>query len=98
ADAIPAIEMASTAVQAKFGILVGKNLRLRGPEPMRGLQAMGGVGRAQLARLHHESEQPRSQTQKKKGIAQPSAETRSHRLDGNWKAVIFSAKFQDLSL
>ena len=82
-DAIPAIETSATTVQAKLGILVGENLRLRGPEPMRGLKPMHRVGRPQLARLHDESEQPRGQTQKKKWIAQPSSEARSHRLDGN---------------
>ena len=48
---------------------------------MRGLKPMHRVGRAQLARLHHESEQPRGQTQEKKWITQPSSETRSHRLE-----------------
>src|SRR5208282_3801397 len=79
ADAIPAIETPATAVQAKLGILVGKNLRLRGPEPMRGLKAMRRVGGSQLARLHHEREQPCGQTQQKKGIAQPLCDARNHR-------------------
>ena len=52
-------------VQAELGILVGKYLRLRRPEPVRGLQAVHGVGGAQFAGLHDEGEQSRGQTQKK---------------------------------
>ena len=72
AYAIPAIKTPSTAVQAKFGILVGENLRLRGPEPMRSLKPMHGIGCPQLPRLHHESEQPRGQTQENKRVTQPT--------------------------
>ena len=87
-DAIPAIKPPSPAMQAKLGILVGENLRLRGPDPMRGLQPVRRVGGPQLARLHHKSKQPRRQTQEEKRIAQPVCETRSHCLDGNSKATI----------
>jgi hypothetical protein len=55
---------------------------------MRGLKPMHRVGRAQLARLHHEREQSRSQTQEKQRITQPLSEARSHRLDGNPEAII----------
>jgi hypothetical protein len=55
---------------------------------MRGLQPVRRVGRPQLARLHHEGEQPRRQAQEKKRIAQPLFEARSHRMDGNAKAII----------
>jgi hypothetical protein len=59
---------------------------------MRGLQAMRRVRRPQLARLHHKSEQPRRQAQKKKRIAQPSSKTRSHRLDGIKSGNFLSAE------
>jgi hypothetical protein len=55
---------------------------------MRSLQPMRRVGRPQLARLHHESEQARRQTQKKKWIAQPLLEGRRHRMDGNSEKMI----------
>jgi len=45
-------------VQSELGILVGENLRLRGPEPVRGLQAMGRVGGAQFAGLDTKGEPP----------------------------------------
>jgi hypothetical protein len=40
------------------------------------------------ARLHHESEQPRGQTQEYKRVTQPSSEARSHRLNGNPEVII----------
>jgi hypothetical protein len=55
---------------------------------MRGLQPVRRVGRPQLARLHHKSEQPRRQTQKEKRIAQPLSNARSHRLDGKSEVMI----------
>ena len=55
AYAIPAVEPTSAALQAEFGILVGENLWLRGPQPMRSLKPMHRVGRPQLARLHNQS-------------------------------------------
>jgi hypothetical protein len=63
---------------------------------MRGLQPMQCIGRPHLARLHHKSEQPRRQAQKKKRIAQTSSQGKSHRLDGKWKGIIFSVKFAKL--
>ena len=63
---------------------------------MRGLQSMRRVGRPQLARLHHKSEQPRRQTQEKQRIAQPLCEARRHRLDGKSEEVTFSVKFLEL--
>ena len=47
------------------GYSFGKNLRLRSPQPVRGLQPVHGVGAAQFARLHDEGEQPRRQAQQK---------------------------------
>ncbi len=70
ADAVPAEDAAAAAVQAELGILVGKHLRLRGPEPVRGLQAVHGVGGTQFARLHHEREQARGQAHKEERIPQ----------------------------
>ena len=56
--------LAAAAMQAELGILVGKDLRLRSPEPVRGLQAVHGVGGAQFAGLHDEGEQARREAQK----------------------------------
>jgi hypothetical protein len=36
------MKTAFTAVPAKFGMIVGENLRLRGPEPMRGFKLIRG--------------------------------------------------------
>jgi len=65
ADAVPAVELAAAAVQAEFGIVAGKHLRLRSPEPVRGLQAVHGVGGAEFARLHDKGEQSRREAQEK---------------------------------
>ena len=53
----------SRAVNPELGILVGKYLRLGGPEGMRGLQAMRGVGRAELSRLNDKSAERSNQDQ-----------------------------------
>src|SRR6266851_5174064 len=44
---------------------------------------MHRVGRPQLARLNNESQKARSQRQEKERVAQPSSNTRGHRLDVN---------------
>ena len=62
--------LAAASVQAELWILVGKDLRLRSPEPVRGLQAVHGVGGAEFARLHDEGEQARGQAQKEERIPQ----------------------------
>ena len=57
-DAVPAEDLSAAAMQAELRILVGKNLRLRCPEPVRGLQSMHRIGASQFARLHHKRKQP----------------------------------------
>ena len=63
ADSIPALQASSAAVHAKFRELVGEDRRLRGPERMSGLEAMHGVGRANLAGLHDKGNQPRDESE-----------------------------------
>ncbi len=73
ADAIPALQLPSAAVDAEFGKFVGKHLRFASPKGMRGLQAMGGVGAAQLTGLHHEGDQTGGQSQQEKWITEPAS-------------------------
>jgi hypothetical protein len=61
-------------MQPELGIFVGKNLRLGGPEPVRSLEPMHGIGCAELARLDDKGKKTSGQTQKEKGIRQPTAE------------------------
>jgi hypothetical protein len=65
-------------VQAELGILVREYLRLRSPEPVRGLEAMHGVGGADFAGLDDEGKQACSETQQDDGIGQPPARARVH--------------------
>src|SRR5207245_11727534 len=44
ANAVPVVETAATSVYTEFRIFVVKNRGLRGPERMRGLQPVHGVG------------------------------------------------------
>ena len=78
ADPKPAEDAAASAMQPELRVLIRKNLRLRGPQPVRGLQPVHGVGGAQFARLHYEGEQARDQAQKKTRIAQLSPRACSH--------------------
>ena len=73
ADAIPALQLSPAAVYAEFGKFVGKHLRFASPQGMRGLQAMGGISRAQLSRLHHEGDETGSQSQQEKRVTKPAS-------------------------
>ena len=49
AQAVPTLQLSPAAVYPKLGEFVGKHLRLPCPPSVSRLQAMGGVGGAQLA-------------------------------------------------
>ncbi len=57
ADPEPAVEPPAAANETELGIFIGKDLRLRGPEPVRGLQPVHGIGSAEFSRLHNEGQQ-----------------------------------------
>ena len=57
ADAVPALQLSPSTVHAEFRKFVGKHFRFGSPPGVGGLEAMGGVGGAQLSGLHHESDE-----------------------------------------
>ena len=73
ADAIPALQLSPAAVHAEFGKFVGKHLRFGSPQGVGGLQAMGGVGGAQLTGLHHEGDETGGQGQQEKRVTKPAS-------------------------
>src|ERR1035441_5353426 len=97
ANTIPAVDLASAAVQAELGILVGEDLWLRGPEPVRGLESVHGVGSAEFARLHDEGEQGGGQAQEKKRIAKPVIGARGHCWNDIRCDVFLSSKTEEQS-
>ena len=74
ADAIPTEDLPAAPAQSELRILVVRDLRLRSPEPVRGLQTIGGVGRSEFARLHDEGEQSRRKAEKKQRVPQPAGQ------------------------
>jgi len=66
-DAIPGIEAAAASVEPELGIFIGKDLGLAGPEGMRHLETVGGVGGAELTGLDEEGEESRDEKEQENG-------------------------------
>ena len=79
-NAIPALQSPSSAVHAKFGILLREHRRFRGPQSMRGLKPMLCVRRAKLSGLHCECDKARQEGQKEERVTEPVANRCDHHL------------------
>ena len=77
-DSVPALQRAVASMHAEFGIFVGKYRWLGGPEGVGGLQAVHGVGAAQLAGLHYKRNERCGKRKEKNRIAQSGSPTESH--------------------
>ena len=74
----PSVESAASAVNAEFRVFIGKDRWLRGPEGVGRLQAVHGVARAELARLHDQCGQAGGEAQQPWRIREPAVESRRH--------------------
>ncbi len=79
ANAVPALELASTPVYSEFGIFVWKDGWLGGPESVGGLKTVHGVSRAEFSGLHNECNQTRGECEQKHRTVEPVAKEGGHR-------------------
>jgi hypothetical protein len=56
-DTVPGVEAVATTAESELRVFIGKNLGLSCPEGVSDLQAVRGVGCAELARLDEEGEE-----------------------------------------
>ena len=85
ADAVPAVELAVAAVNAKVRIVLGVHGRLGSPERVRGLQAVSSVARTEFTGLHDERRKKRYEPQEKRRISKQTAEAGGHR---GWRILV----------
>jgi hypothetical protein len=74
ADAVPGVEAAAAPVKAKLGVFVGKDLGLACPKGVGYLEAVSGVGGAELAGLDKERRESGDEQEQGNRVGRSEAE------------------------